>query len=138
MKRTRSILLGILLGILAIVLLKPYARSEPRLECSGDSCVFSGYSFLLTMDNDGPFCKVDGSDEYEPCSWRTRAEQAAKEAQEAREREDKEKSACRAKGCLVVRQTVNFVYVTNPPSYPPNWRCECSATVKHTKKEAAK
>ena len=110
--------------------------------CSGDSCTISAplqtsSRFLFRDSNSGPFCKVEDSDEYEPCVWQAQREADAKEAQAAKEREAKEKADCRAKSCLVVRQKSYFVYTTNPPSYPPDWRCECTVKAK-AKKEPKK
>ena len=107
--------------------------------CSGDSCTIpaplqatsSGY--LFRDSNSGPFCKVEDSDEYEPCAWQAQREADAKEALAEKERAKKAKSDCQAKSCLVVRQRSSFAYATYPPSYPPDWRCECTVKVPAAK-----
>lgn len=84
---------------------------------------------LATDDDDQPVCKVPDADEYEPCAWQ---DERAAEAEKA-EREKTAKAKCRLGGCLVVRQEVNMAYTTNPPIYPPNWRCDCKAKPRQAK-----
>lgn len=84
---------------------------------------------VSTATENEEVCKVPDADEYEPCAW----QDARAIEEEKAEREKTAKAKCRLGGCLVVRQEVNMAYTTNPPIYPPNWRCDCKAKPRQTK-----